>query len=131
MTNVSGDTGSGSSTASGSNGEFLRIYVTEDDSSIFTTVDLSARITLTSPPGENFDLYVYEGPLAGDGGGVECTTVAGSSTTSGVDVVNLKWPDEHPIGGHDDSRNLSIEVRPVSTTCDPSAKWTLKVEGHT
>jgi hypothetical protein len=131
MGSVSGDTGAGVKTATGSNGQWLKIDVTEDDSSIFSSKDLKVKITLDSPTGENFDLYVYEGKEKGDGGGIECTLVAGSSTlSSSSDVVSLGWADNHPVGGHDDSRTLSIEVRPAGEPCDPTATWSLKVEGN-
>ena len=131
MGSVSGDTGSGVKTATGSNGQWLKIDVTENDSSLFSSVDLKVRITLDSPAGENFDLYVYMGKTKADGGGIECTTVAGSSTlATGQDVVSLGWPDKRPIGGSDDSRTLSIEVRPAGEPCDASATWTLTVLGH-
>lgn len=122
---VSGDTGKDVSTASGSDGEWLRVDVTENDSSIFGHA-VSVRFTLTSPPGENFDLFVYEGPTAASGGGFECSTVSGSSTTSGVDTVRVTWSDTL---ASDDSKTVSVEVRPASPVCDPSQKWTLKVEG--
>ena len=131
MGSVSGDTGAGVKTATGSNGQWLKIDVTENDSSLFSSVDLKVRITLDSPAGENFDLYVYMGKTKADGGGIECTTVAGSSTlATGQDVVSLGWPDKRPIGGSDDSRTLSIEVRPAGEPCDASATWTLTVLGH-
>ncbi|MEO7097429.1 MAG: hypothetical protein ABI175_29480 [Polyangiales bacterium] len=131
MGSVSGDTGSGTKTATGSDGQWLQINVTEDDSGIFSSKDLKVKITLDSPAGENFDLYVYQGKDKGDGGGLECTTVAGSSTlSSGSDAVSLNWNDNHPVGGHDDTRTITIEVRPAGDPCDPSATWTLTVAGN-
>jgi hypothetical protein len=128
MSGVSGDTG-GSAFASGTDSKFLRIRVSEDDSSLFSGKDLRARITLTST-GKNFDLYVYMGKTVGDGGGFECTTVKSSSTESlgTPDVVALTWADNRPVGGHDDTRFLSIEVRAVDSSCD-GASWSLTVEG--
>lgn len=127
---ISGDTGSPSATRTGSDAAFFRVTITEDDSSLLSSKDLKVRITLDSPAGENFDLYVYKGKAKGDGGAVECATVAKSSTTTGSDVVTLSWSDNRPIGGFDDSTPLSIEVRPTGTTCDPSLTWTLKIEGN-
>lgn len=128
---ISGDTGSGSKTATGSSGQWLQITVTENDSSLFSSKDLRAFFTLTSPPGENFDLFVYEGKTKADGGGIECTTVSGSSTsTTSPETVSLTWTDHRPIGGADDTRILSIEVRAVTPTCDPSASWSLLIEGN-
>lgn len=128
---ISGDTGSGTAVKSGSDGAFFRVTITEDDSSLLSSKDLKVRISLASPPGANFDLYVYKGKAKGDGGAVECATVAKSSTlTGGTDVVSLTWNDNRPIGGFDDSTPLSIEVRPTGTKCDPADTWTLTVEGN-
>jgi hypothetical protein len=127
---ISGDTGKPTVTASGSDGGFVRVRITEDDSSLLSSVDLSARIDLMTPGGEDFDLYVYRGPLKADGGGVECTTVHASSTKAGDDSVKESWSDNRPIGGSDDARVLSIEVRPKSLSCDPALRWTLLVSGH-
>lgn len=126
---VSGDTGSGTKTATGTDSKFLQVTVTEDDSAVFTSKDPKVRITLSSTGG-NFDLYTYLGPTKGDGGGVECTTIKASSTNpSGDDLVALSWNDNRPIGGSDDTRVVSIEVRATMPSCE-GASWTLKVEGN-
>lgn len=127
---ISGDTGSPSKTASGTDNQFLRIKLTEDDSSVFSAKDLHARFTLTSTPPQVFYLYVYEGPAKGDGGGVECTTYNGSAEDpSGNEVVEESWTDHHPLGGFDDTRIFSIEVRSATPTCT-GGSWSLLVEGN-
>lgn len=126
---VSGDKGSGTKTASGSDSQWFHVLVSEDDSSLFSSVDLKVRVTL-SPTKGNFDLYLYQGKAAGDGGGVECTTASSSSTNaSGDDVASLKWSDNRPIGGFDDTRTISIEVRATDAVC-ADASWSLLVEGN-
>ena len=127
---VSGDTGSGVKTATGNNSQFLQVTVTEDDSSLLSSKDPKVRITLTSTGG-NFDLYTYLGPSKGDGGGIECSTIKASSTNpaSSDDLVALTWNDNRPIGGHDDTRVVSIEVRATMPSCE-GASWSLKVEGN-
>lgn len=129
MSAISGDTG-GTASSFGTDNKFLRIRVSEDDSSVFSSKDLRARFTLTST-GTNFDLYVYMGKTAGDGGGVECTTLRSSSTEAlgTPDVVALTWNDNRPIGGHDDTRWITVEVRAAETSCS-GASWTLTVEGN-
>lgn len=129
MTSISGDKG-GTASASGTDSKWLRIKITEDDSSIFSGKDLRALVTLTST-GANFDLYVYMGKTIGDGGGVECSTLKSSSTQAlgSPDVVALAWSDNQPIGGHDDGRFISIEVRGADSSC-AGASWTLTVEGN-
>jgi hypothetical protein len=126
---VSGDTGSGVKTATGTDSKFVRVTVTEDDSAVFSSKDPKARITLKSTGG-NFDLYVYLGPSKGDGGGVECTTLKASATEPAADdVVSIAWNDNRPIGGHDDTRVVTIEVRATMPSC-AGASWTLTVEGN-
>lgn len=126
---ISGDTGSATKSASGSDSKWFHVTVSEDDSALFSSVDLRARITL-SPSAGNFDLYVYRGKAIGDGGGVECSTVSNSSTNaSGDDTIAMKWSDNRPIGGFDDTRVLAIEVRATDANCD-GASWTLTVQGN-
>ncbi len=126
---VSGDTGSGIKTATGTDSKFLRVTVSEDDSALLSSKDPKARITLKSTGG-NFDLYVYQGPSKGDGGGVECTTFKVSATEpASDDVVSISWNDNRPIGGHDDTRVLTIEVRATMPSC-AGASWSLTVEGN-
>lgn len=126
---VSGDTGSGIKTATGTDSKFLRVTVTEDDSAVFSSKDPKARITLKSTGG-NFDLYVYQGPTKDDGGGVECSTFKVSSTEpASDDVVSISWNDNRPIGGHDDARVLTLEVRATMPSC-AGASWSLTVEGN-
>lgn len=126
---VSGDKGSGTKTASGSDSQWFHVLVSEDDSSLFSSVDLKVRVTL-SPTKGNFDLYLYQGKAAGDGGGVECTTPTSFSTNAtGDDVASLKWSDNRPIGGFDDTRTISIEVRATDAICT-DASWSLLVEGN-
>lgn len=126
---MSGDGGSGVKTATGTDSKFLRVTLSEDDSSLFSSKDLRARITLTSTGG-NFDLFVYMGATKGDGGGLECSTVKSSSTSAtGSDAVSLSWNDNRPVGGHDDTRVLTVEVRATMAKCD-GASWDLRVEGN-
>lgn len=126
---VSGDKGANVKTASGSDSQWFHVRVTEDDASLLSSVDLRARITL-APSAGNFDLYVYKGKTVADGGGIECSTVYLSSTNpTGDDVLSAKWNDNRPIGGSDDTRTLSIEVRATDAICT-GASWTLKVEGN-
>lgn len=125
---VSGDTTSADVTTSGSTSKWLRIDVTENDSGI-TGVPMKLAVALTSPAGANFDLYVYLGSGLGN---VECTTVAKSSvSTSSTDSVSLTWGEMGLFSnGIDDGKTVTIEVRAVSTPCDPNATWSLNVHGH-
>lgn len=124
---VSGDTGADVRTADGASSQWLKVHVTEDDSG-FTGVPLWMTATLVSPPGTNFDLYVY----VPDSDTIECSAVTAQSTsTSSTDSKQVKFGELSLLAnGASDSRTVTIEVRHVSGPCDPSAKWTLKVEGN-
>ncbi|HUJ63112.1 MAG TPA: hypothetical protein VLX92_31660 [Kofleriaceae bacterium] len=124
---VSGDTGADTQQGSGYQSAWYSVRVTENDSSVFA-VPMNLTVSLTSPPGSNFDLYVYVDTGTDD---VDCTTVTGSSTrTSGVDSVHLTWGETGTFAnGSDDSRTVSIEVRAVTTSCSAGATWQLSVAG--
>jgi hypothetical protein len=123
---LSGDTGAGVKTAQGSGSQWFKVRFTEDDSDVFGTT-LLARAELTSPPGTNFDLYMY---VAGNGSALECSAVTKSSTTTGNESVSSEWGEGTLSNGSSDDRNVTFEVRWVSGTCSPSAKWTLTVRGN-
>ncbi|MFO0589487.1 MAG: hypothetical protein U0441_18260 [Polyangiaceae bacterium] len=125
LPDVSGDEG-GTSTASGSTSKWLKVHVTETDSSIFAS-DLSYRVTLSSPPGMDYDLYVKEGPQDGN---PDCgaTSVKGTPGAGG-EQVSASWNDDQGLGGEDDSLWLCIEVQYVSGS-DCNAQWSLTVVGN-
>ena len=56
----------------------------------------------------------------GRGGSVE-------HAISGLDVALTNWDEQK---GDDDSRWVTVEVRHVSGTCQPSAPWTLTLSGN-
>jgi hypothetical protein len=124
---VSGDTGNASVTGSGYQSAWYKVRVTEDDSDVFA-VEMSATIQLTSPPGTNYDVYVY---LNTGSDVVECTTPRASGTSTGTtDQAHVTWGESGTFSnGNDDSRTVSIEVRPVSGPCSASAPYQLVVFG--
>ncbi len=127
---LSGDKASAPLTATGVGNTWLNVRVTEDDSSVTSAVDLKLKVTLTSPPLENYDVVIY---LASSSqvGAFECQTVRAQSTSvSQTDQLAVSWPDNHPAGGQDDSKNVTVEVRHASGPCAPGAEWSLKVEGN-
>lgn len=126
---VSGDTDSPSITANGTRSKWLKVRVTEDDSGL-TAVALSATLTLDSPAGSNFDLYVYVANTAQQTD-IECTKLTKASTNaSGADVVSIGWPDKQGVGGLEDGRNVTVEIRFAGGTCPDTAPWSLLVEGN-
>lgn len=126
---ISGDTGADTKTAQGSAAQWFTVRVTEDDSGVFP-LSLRSKVELTSPPGANFDVYVY---VAASETGQECSAVTTSSTNpSGVDAATADWGESGVFAnGSEDGRTVTIEVRWVSGTCNPATPWALTVRGNT
>jgi len=125
---VSGDTGSGMKTASGYQAAWYRVRVTEDDSSPLG-VKLSVTAQLASPASSNYDVLVYVNTGSDV---VECATPSGTLTTSGTtDAVRLLWGEGTIANNSDDSRTVSIEIRPITGGCAPAQPWQLTIIGNT
>ncbi|WP_437317947.1 hypothetical protein [Sorangium sp. So ce385] len=115
-----GDDGGDELTVTGTTSKWFKIKVIdwEDEAS-----SEHFRATLTSPPGMNFDLIVYEGGL--DAPDCFASGVRGQGTPESFYAT---W-DDFPI--LDDHRWFSLEVRHVEgTTCGDDAAWTLTVSGN-
>jgi hypothetical protein len=125
---ISGDSNNDTKSAQGTTSAWFTVRVTENDSSIFGN-SLEMKATLGSPAGANFDLFLY---LPGDGSGRECSAVASKSQqASGTDQAGLEWGEGGGFSnGSSDDRTVTIEVRHVSGTCSPGAKWTLNLYGN-
>lgn len=125
---VSGDTQNQKLMASGYQSAWFRVRVTENDDN-FPGLTLRVAATVTSPAGVAFDMFVYVN--AGTDVAAECSTTTGTKTTNGsVTQVRAEWGEGAVPNGGDDSRNVTIEVRPAGTSCMPSATWQLEVEGN-
>jgi hypothetical protein len=124
---VSGDTGADTKSAQGSTSQWFTVRVSEDNSDPFG-VELWMTATLVSPPGTNFDLFVY---VPGSDTR-ECNAVSNSSTsTTASDATTAKFGESGTFSnGSNDDRTVTVEVRHVSGTCDPTKKWTLNIEGN-
>jgi hypothetical protein len=117
---INGDQGSMTVTATGSTSRWLALNVAEIS---YNSRNVSYRATLTSPPGVDWDLYVYNGTVDGFDCAAQPTVASGDPET-----VYKTWSDEN---GVDDSRIIGFEVRWVSgEACVDAAAWTLTVEGH-
>ena len=127
---VSGDTTGPGVNATGSTSKWLAVRVTEDDQGVLG-VALNVTANLTSPPGANFDLFLYMDP-ADTPSTRMCTgaPVASSTKASGVDTATHSWGESITANNGDDTRIVSIEVRHVSGACAPGATWSLTVTGH-
>jgi hypothetical protein len=126
---ISGDTGADVKTASGTGSQWFTIRVNENDSSI-SPMKLRTKAELVSPPGTNFDVFIY---VAGGSSGQECSAVKASSTNaSGADSATADWGESGLFSnGSDDSRTVTIEVRWISGVCSTAAPWALTVRGNT
>jgi hypothetical protein len=126
---VSGDTSNQIVTGTGYQSAWYKVRVTENDSGVFG-VAMSFTATLTSPASANYDLYVYVNTGSDV---VECTTPNGTATRNGtVASRRILWGETGTFSnGVDDSRTVSIEVRPTATTCAPAQPWQLVVQGNT
>ena len=126
---ISGDTGADTKTAQGSGSQWFKVRVTENDSNLFG-LSLLAKAELISPPGTNFDLFVYVGSSASS---QSCSSPTTSSTSTGADSTVAEFGESSGgiSNGSSDERLVTVEVRWVSGTCLPTAKWSLTVRGNT
>lgn len=125
---VSGDTQNGKLTASGYQSAWFRVRVTEDDSDL---LGLSLRVAskITFPASVGFETYVYVN--AGSDVAAECAITTGTRATVGnVQTVKAEWGEGTISNGSSDSRNVTIEVRPVGINCAMAEMWQLEVEGN-
>lgn len=128
MTDVNGDTGADVSSSTGSTSRWMKVRVAENDSGVFGA-RMKLKLTLSSPPGTNFDMRVY---LAGDGSSQKCTGPdQTTNATTGADVTSVEWGESGTFSnGSDDDRTVTIEVFNVSGTCTATQNWTLIAEGN-
>jgi hypothetical protein len=129
LTSIAGDKSGATDNAMGTTSEWLRIDLTEQDSSPLA-VPMKLTAVLTSPSGSNFDLYAYLGSKIGD---IQCTTPKGQSTNPAgqTDTVSFEWGELGTFAnGVDDSATVMLEVRWVSGTCSSGSTWSLAVHGH-
>lgn len=125
---VSGDQGSPSLGHSGTDPTWLRFRVTEDDDSL-VGAPLSFTVTLQSPAGADFDLYVHRGM---EGGTTGCNGFQQQSTNAGPqDAVAMTWGEGLVPNGLDDSAWVAVEIRAKDDLCAPPQEWTLTVLGNT
>ena len=124
---VSGDTGAATLSADGYQAAWYRVRVTEDYSEeIGLALRLSAKLTL--PAGGGFETFVYVNTASDT---VECNSTTGTVTTSGnMKEVRAEWGEGIIPNGADDSRNVTIEIRPTGTSCAASQSWHLQLDGN-
>jgi hypothetical protein len=119
---VRGDDGNDIVVESGNTSKWYKVRITESVSSPISFPQLSYRVSLESPPGMNYDLYVYPG----DTMGVDCS-VSPQQGSGDPESVSATWGDSL---NSEDGTYFTFEVRYVDgVDCD--ADWTFTVEGHT
>lgn len=110
-------------TVQGSTSAFVKVYVSDDWWG--TSGTMKVKGTLTSPVGENFDLYYYPGTDA-----TACTKATQSSQNpeGSTDIAADSWDDP---ALSNDSRTVVFEVRAASgNLCRNGALWSLLIEGN-
>jgi hypothetical protein len=126
---ISGDTGSDSHTETGNTAKWLQIPVREDYHEVGGR-KVKVMATLTSPPGANFDLYLYVDP-DGDETSRACTAPSASSLNGlGMDTATAEWGDGLLGSSSNDTRIVSVEVRHISGDCAPGQSWALTLTGN-
>jgi hypothetical protein len=124
---VSGDTGNMKLMMTGFKSAWFRVRVTEDDNDFpGLTLRVSSKLAF---PANGFETYVYVN--SGSDVPSECAITTGTRQTVGnVQTVKAEWGEGVVPNGGDDGRNVSIEVRPVGTSCAAGQEWQLEVEGN-
>jgi hypothetical protein len=124
---VSGDTGNAKLSAMGTQSAWFRVRVTENDNNA-PGLTLRVGAKLTSPSAVDFDVFVYVN-VGSDV--IECSTTVGTTTTTGtINEDRAEWGEGFVPNGSDDSRNVSIEVRPIAGSCSAAQQWQLDIEGN-
>lgn len=125
---LSGDVGADEITANGDQPAWYTVRVTENYEDVGGR-RLSLRATLTSPPGANYDLYLYVNDNVDQ---VECAGPDASSTLGAdqVDTATVSWGEGTLANGADDGRTVTVEVRHTSGPCSSGQTWSLDLRGN-
>jgi hypothetical protein len=124
---VSGDTPSAALTVTGTTAAWFRVRVTEDESEL-AGEELKLASKLTFPVAVGFETYVYVNE--NNDVAAECATTTGTRSTVGnVQTVRAEWGEGTVSNGSSDSRNVTVEVRPIGTNCSAAQTWTLEITG--
>jgi hypothetical protein len=123
---VSGDTGSDTKQQTGTGSAWLKVRVTEDNSSILGQA-LTLQVTLNVPSLSDYDLYAYLNTTSDSS---PCGMAAAKKSDGGGigtnEQLKLSWGDGIVGSGSDDSRFVVIEIRHKGGTC---AQWSVTAAG--
>jgi hypothetical protein len=124
---VAGDAASPPIVEEGDEPTWVTVQVSEMNSDVVGE-KLSVSVTLASPPGIDFDLFVQRGA---EGGANACGGGPNDQSTNsgGTDTVSMDWGEGAFGNNSDDGAWIAIEVRPKDGMCQPGAQWTLTIQG--
>ena len=124
---VSGDTGDEMLSATGSRAAWYRVRVIENDATL-TGRPVRVLAKLALPASAELDVRIYVNVTTDV---LECTTpIATAVSTGNLRVARASWGETTIPNGADDSRDVEIEIRPITGTCLPTEHWELTVEGN-
>lgn len=108
----------------GSAEEWVFFKVKEDSSTPFS--GLSYKVQLTSPPGANYDIFLYHSD--NNKNGPVCDNVVKQSTNPAgqLDEIDDGWGDQLASS---DTRAVYAHIKHISGPCGPGNEWTLVVQG--
>jgi hypothetical protein len=125
---VAGDESTPQIVVSGDTPTWVAFQVSENNADV-SGEKLSFTVTLQSPVGADFDLYVHRGA---EGGASGCGgTMMQSINAAGSDSVSMEWGEGTFANNGDDGVWVAAEIRAKNGTCAPPAEWTLTVAGDT
>jgi hypothetical protein len=124
---VSGDTGQQMLSATGSRAAWYRVRVIENDDTL-TGRPVRVSATLALPASAELDVRIYANVTTDV---LECTTpLATAVSTRNLRLARASWGETTIPNGADDSRDVEIEIRPITGTCLSTEHWELTVQGN-
>jgi hypothetical protein len=131
---LSGDTDTAPLELTGHGSALLRLRITEDAQGLAGR-DLRTRFSILSPAAAHYGLVAYHDADNGDVDATECSIQSFESHaplggSPGEEVMMVNMPDRRGLFGHDDSTNVTIEIRFLGGSCVASDTWTLRITGN-
>lgn len=89
-------------------------------------------VTLESPEGEDFDLYVHLFQESAGADACDALPLGSDKGPGQVDEIAVTWGESGPFANvSSDARPVLIEVRAVEAQCNGTKEWQLTVQGGT